>query len=131
VFAELSDLSVFVFLSAPFRLYDAGVRAGGAARWSFFAAYFGVCVGAGAVGAGVGVVTAHSVEDYFWGGFLVGTFVMLGWTLYAVVVLLLVSFWDLIPRTRAGRRDAWGTFVGLLHRRGAPRGRHRRGNPPG
>jgi len=71
------------------------------------------------------------VADSFWGGLLVGTFVMLAWTLYAVVVLILVPFIDLIPGARAERRDAWAAFVGLLHRRGEPRGRHRRGNPPG
>lgn len=123
----LRELATFVFLSAPFRYYDAGVRAGGAVPWSFFIAYLLVSLGAGVAGAAGGVVTDRPLEDSFWGGFLVGTFVMLAWTLYAVLALLLVTFIDLIPGARAERRDAWGTFVGRLHRRGERRRRHRRG----
>ncbi len=126
----LRDFATFVFLSAPFRYYDAGVRAGGAVPWSFLVVYLLVCVGAGVAGAAVGVVTDRPLEDSFWGGFVIGTFVMLTWILYVVVVLLVVPFIDLIPGSRAERRDAWGAFVGLLHRRGERRRRHRRGNHP-
>jgi len=108
----------WVLVEAPARLYMAGERSGGSVPWPFFAAMALLA----ATGAGLGAIAAaalgHDLGEWASGGLLVGIFVMLAWSLYAILALVVMWVLSISPE-QAERGDP--------DRRGHPsdsRGRH-------
>lgn len=111
----------WVFVETPARLYMAGERSGGRVPWPFFA---GMALLA-ATGAGFGAIAAaalgHDLGEWASGGLLVGIFVMLAWSLYAVLALVVMWVLSISPeRAERGGSDRRGHASDARGRHAAP-----------
>lgn len=94
----------WVLVEAPAKLYMAGERSGGRVPWSFFAAMALLAVAGAGIGAAAAAALGRNVEEWVSGGLLAGIFVMLAWSLYALLALGVM--WVVgMPPERAGRGD--------------------------
>ncbi len=78
----------WVLLVAPCRFYLAGEASGGAAPWSFLAAFCGAALGGGGLGALIAVGLNEPITDGLWSGLFVGMVAVLAWSVYALLALL-------------------------------------------
>jgi hypothetical protein len=99
----------------------AGERSGGRVPWPFFAAMALLA----AAGAGIGTVAAtamgRNVADWASGGLLTGIFVMLAWSVYALLALGVMWVRGISPeRAERGNTDRPGDTSGAGGRHAAP-----------
>lgn len=99
----------------------AGERSGGSVPWPFFAAMALLA----ATGAGLGAIAAtasgHDLGEWASGGLLVGIVVMLAWSLYAVLALVVMWVLSISPeRAEGGGSDRRGHASDPPGRHAAP-----------
>lgn len=92
-------------VEAPARLYMAGERSGGKVPWPFFAAMALLAAAGAGIGAAAAAAMGRNVADWASGGLLTGIFVMLAWSVYAILALGVMWVRGISPE-RAERGDA-------------------------
>jgi hypothetical protein len=115
-----------VFLVGPCRLYQLGESTGGSVPFVFILGLFGFAAALGGAFALIGVLTGASAEDYFFTGAIAGLLTVTAWTLYAVLVLVVLWLRGISPATyvalpaSTGKHAAITAADPIWRRRGDP-----------
>lgn len=111
----------WVLVETPARLYLAGERSGGRVPGSFFAAMALLAVAGAGMGAVAAAALGRDIEEWASGGLLAGIFVMLAWSLYALLALGVMWVLGISPeRVERGDADRLGHASGARGRHAAP-----------